>query len=412
MKRVPPSERMREEFEEALAGATPDHPMRDFARQSAALMLQVAMEEHIEEFLGRGHYHRGDRRRTGWRNGYSALTLKSEAGPLNVFRPKVRGTEEPYASQTPGGLGRSTKELEALATRAYVRGLSTRDVSGLYAEVFGGRLSKSAVSRTLSSLEETFRTWRSRDLSGERIEYLFLDGQYQALRSGTREKEGVLTAYGLRDDGKPVLLHIALGPRESYDAWLSMLHEMTARGLNAPLLVITDGNPGLRKAVREVFPRARRQRCQVHKMQNLLSKLPRLARAQIKPLIQQVFEAPSHDAALKRGRALITRFRHRYADAMACLESDLEECVAYLLFPVEHHKRIRTTNLIERTFGESRRRTKVVPRFPTERSCLSLVYATLITASQTWRGVKMTPKIRRVLDQMRETMESKERKVA
>jgi len=403
---------MREEFQEELREATSEHPMSDFARRAATLMLQTAMEEQVQEFLGRGHYDRGERRRCGWRNGYSALTIKSEAGPLNVLRPKVRGTEEPYASETPGGLGRSTKELEALATRAYVRGLSTRDVSSLYAEVFGGQLSKSAVSRTLTSLEESFRTWRSRDLSGERIEYLFLDGQYQALRSGTREKEGVLTAYGLRDDGKPVLLHIALGPRESYDAWLSMLHEMVARGLSAPLAVITDGNPGLRKAVREVFPRARRQRCQVHKMQNLLSKLPRLARAQIKPLIQQVFEAPNHDVAMKRGRALIARFRHRYPDAMDCLESDLEECVTYLLFPVEHHKRIRTTNLIERTFGESRRRTKVVPRFPTERSCLSLMYATLITASQTWRGVKMTPKIRRVLDQMRATMEGKEKKVA
>jgi len=412
MKRVPPSERMREEFQEAPTDATPEHPMREFARRAAALMLQVTMEEQVQEFFGREHYGRGERRRRGWRNGYSGLTVKSEAGPLEVLRPKVRGTQEPYAFQTPGGLGRTTEELEALATRAYVRGLSTRDVSGLYAEVFGGQLSKSSVSRTLSSLEETFRVWRGRDLSGEQIEYLFLDGQYQALRSGTREKEGVPTAYGLKDDGKPVLLHIALGPRESYDAWLSMLHEMTARGLNAPLMVITDGNPGMRKAVREVFPRARRQRCQVHKMQNLLSKLPRLARSQIKPLIQQVFEAPSHATAIKRGRALIARFRHRYADAMECLDADLEECVAYLVFAVEHYKRIRTTNLIERTFGESRRRTKVVPQFPTERSCLSLIYATLITASQTWRGVKMTPKIRRVLDQMRETMESKEKKAA
>jgi len=121
------------------------------------------------------------------------------------------------------------------------------------------------------------------------------------------------------------------------------------------------GISGLKRAAREVFPHARRQRCQVHKMRNLLAKLSKLARAQMKRLVQQVFLAPSYQAGLKRGKALIARFRARYPDAMACLEADLAECLAFLRFPAEHHKRIRTTNLIERTFEESRRRTKVVP---------------------------------------------------
>jgi transposase-like protein len=410
MRRVAASVRLREEFEQAMSEATPEHPMRHFVQKAAGLLLQTAIEEQVEEFLGRGHYQRGARLRPGWRNGYESVTVKSEAGPLTLARPKLRGTEEPYAFEVPAGLGRTTKELEALAVRAYVRGLSTRDVEGLYGEVFGGRLSKSAVSRTLASLEDHFQAWRSRDLSQERILYLFLDGQYQALRSGTDEKEGVLTAYGIREDGRPVLLHLATGPRESYDAWLGMLHELVERGLNEPLLVVFDGNPGLKRAVREVFPHARRQRCQVHKMRNILAKLPKLARAQMKRLVQQVFLAPSYETGLKRGKALIARFRGRYLDAMACLEADLAECLAFLQFPAEHHKRIRTTNLIERTFEESRRRTKVVPRFPTEGSCLSLMYATLITASARWRGVRMTAKILRALDQTRAT--EKNEKVA
>jgi transposase-like protein len=114
-----------------------------------------------------------------------------------------------------------------------------------------------------------------------------------------------------------------------------------------------------------------------------------------------VFLAPDYATALRRGRALIARFRARYPSAMECLEKDLEECLTYLRFPAEHRKRIRTTNLLERTFEEGRRRTKVIPRFPTERSCLMLIFATLITASAKWRGIRMTSKILRALDALR-----------
>ena len=150
-----------------------------------------------------------------------------------------------------------------------------------------------------------------------------------------------------------------------------------------------------------MFPGVPRQRCQVHKLRNILAKLPTLAATQLKPLLQQVFLAPDHATGLRRGRALIARFRSRYPSAMECLEKDLDECLTYLSFPKEHQKRLRTTNLLERTFEESRRRTKVIPRFPGERSCLTLMYATLITAARTWRGIPMTPKILRALDKLR-----------
>jgi len=245
------------------------------------------------------------------------------------------------------------------------------------------------------------------------VVYLFLDGQYHAARQGSDEKEGVLSAYALLEDGQPVLLHLDMGPRESYDAWLSFLQDMTARGLKEPLLVILDGAPGLLKAVKRVWPRAWRQRCQVHKMRNILAKLPRLVQASMKRLIEQVFLAPSYEAALQRGRALITRFRDRYPAAMESLERDLEECVTYLRFPEGHHRRIRTTNRLERLNGEGRRRTKVIPRFPTERSCLTLLYASLVTGSKRWRGVPMTAKIAQQLQTLRQlSSASKEEAVA
>jgi putative transposase len=188
---------------------------------------------------------------------------------------------------------------------------------------------------------------------------------------------------------------------------------MTARGLVDPLMVIFDGAPGLEKAIRRVWPKAFRQRCQVHKMRNILAKLPKGMQGRMKKLVHQVFRAPSYEEALKRGRALIGRFKDRYSAAMECLERDLEECVTHLRFPSEHHVRIRTTNRLERLNGEGRRRTKVIPRFPTERSCLSLLYASLITASAKWRGIIMTPAILRKLDRLRaETMPGTEEMAA
>lgn len=121
-----------------------------------------------------------------------------------------------------------------------------------------------------------------------------------------------------------MLLHLDLGSRESYDAWLSLLQDLSTRGLAEPLMVIFDGPPGLKKAIKRMRPRVWRQRCQVHKMRNILAKLPRLMQTQMKRLVQQVFLAPGYDVAMKRGRALIARFRDRYSAAMECLDRDLE----------------------------------------------------------------------------------------
>ena len=401
MTRVPPSIQMQQALTQDLQAGFAGHPLRQFVRRAAEYLLQVGVEDVVTAVLGRGHYERAEGPGTGYRNGYGHHAVKTEAGPLHLRPPKVRQTATPVSLALPDTLTGRTPELGSLIRRAYVRGLSVRDIEGLYAEVFGGTVSKSAASRVTATLQAEFDTWRTRDLSDLKVLYLFLDGQFHAARSETTEKEGLLAAYALCEDGRMVLLHLGLGPRESTDAWVACLHDLTARGLTPPLLVIVDGNPGLRKAVRQVFPGVRVQRCQVHKLRNILAKLPRLAAQQLKPLVQQVFLAADHATALGRGRALIARFRARYPSAMECLEKDLEECLTYLLFPKEHEKRLRTTNLLERTFGESRRRTKVIPRFPSERSCLALVFASLITASQRWRGIRMTPKILRALDALR-----------
>jgi transposase-like protein len=398
---------LKEEINGLLQGAEPlaapaESPMVGFVGRLARYVLQVAIEAEATAFLGRGHYRRGARERVGWRNGYESKHVQSEAGLLELAVPQLRGTEEAFQPKVAERLQTRTADLESLVRGMYVRGLSTQDVSALYADTFGGsRLSKSTVSRVTQQLNQDFETWRRRDLSDLPVVYVFLDGQYHAARQGTDEKEGVLSAYGLLEDGRPVLLHLDLGLRESYDAWLSFLQDLVGRGLRAPLLVVMDGASGLGKAVKRVWPHAYRQRCQVHKMRNILCKLPRLMQAKMKGLVQQVFLAPSYAVAIKRGRDLIAKFQDRYPAAMACLEKDLEECVTYLRFPEAHHRRIRTTNRLERLNGEGRRRTKVIPRFPTERSCLTLLYASLMAASKLWRGIPMTAAIIRQLAQLR-----------
>jgi len=412
MKRVPPSERLKEEITELLRGkmgddATPtESPMAGFVRQVARYMLQVSLEDEATAFLGRDHYRRGVRARAGWRNGYAPKRVQSEAGVLELAVPQVRATAEPFRPVLAERLGSRTADFDDLVRGMYVRGLSTQDVSALYGETVGSRVSKSTVSRITQRLSQDFEAWRRRDLSELPVVYLFLDGQYHAARQGTDEKEGVLAAYALLEDGRSVLVHLDLGPRESADAWLSFLQDVVARGLREPLLVILDGAPGLLKAVKRIWPRAYRQRCQVHKMRNILAKLPRRMQAAMKRLVHQVFRASSHAVALKRGRDLIARFRDRYPAALECLERDLEECITYLRFPAIHHVRIRTTNRLERLNGEGRRRTKVIPRFPSERACLSLLYASLITASKHWRGIPMTAAALRQLHHLREAIVS------
>ena len=173
---------------------------------------------------------------------------------------------------------------------------------------------------------------------------------------------------------------------------------MTARGLKTPLLVITDGNPGILRGVEEIFPVALRQRCQKHKMNNILGKAPKEASKLLKEAIHEAFHAESYEEGLRIGREVIERFRDRFPSAMACLEEDLEASLQCLRFPQEHRKRIRTTNLLERLFGENRRRVKVIPHFFDEKAAMKLVYATLIATSKKWRGIRMTPLISKTVD--------------
>jgi putative transposase len=305
--------------------------------------------------------------------------------------PQVRDAPQTYRSKLMSFLRGNSEVLERLAVEMYSRGLSTRDIEAALVEATGDHLlSRTAVSQVTEVLWADYEAFAERDLSGFEVEYLFLDAVYESLREQAGLKEGVLAAWAICHDGRKVLLHLALGNKESYQNWLDFLRDMVARGLQAPVQTTTDGAPGLIRAVEEVFPHSLRQRCLAHKTRNVLDKVPDSARHEVKAMVQASYYAPNQDVARMVAAEVLETYQDRYPAAMRSFQDDWEACIAYLRCPAVHHKRIRTTNLLERSFLEERRRTKVIPRFFTEKSCIKLVFATLWRASQRWQGVKMS----------------------
>ena len=408
--RLSSAERIRAEIDELFASQQDlGQVLEEVARLSVRLVMQAALEAEVSEFLGRERYARGDRERAGYRNGHAELTVKTTAGPVVLERPKLRGTDQPFASRLLGKGVSRTNALEALVLSGFVRGLSVRDVEAALGEALGpeAALSKSTVSRICEAIKDEFDVWKTRDLAGIELEYLFCDGSHFRMHPGARA-EPVLCAWGVTTQGAPVLVGLAPGSDEGYDPWAGFLGELVGRGLRPPLLVITDGAPGLIGAVEIVFPNSLRQRCLVHRCRNLLAKVPKHAQAEVKAAFWQIFDDIDADPgdqavtqARQRAHAFADRYDQRYPAAVTCLLDTLPELTCFLRFPREHWARIRHTNLIERTFGETRRRVKVIGRLPGERSCLSLVWAVLDRASRGWRGIVMTPAGVRLLQELR-----------
>jgi len=366
-------------------------------------MLQKAVEHEVTEFLGRDHYQRhGEGLLRGYRNGYADKQVQTGEGRLHLKMPQVRDTIDAFDSVWLQSLIRRSDKLAALIPQLYVKGMSTRDIEAALTETLEVEgASKSTVSTLCSQLKDDFDRWQNRDLSDQDILYLFCDGIYLRLRAEDQKAVAVLCAYGIKTDGRKVLLHLAVGDKESTVCWKSFFEDMKGRGLKEPLLVVIDGNSGLRKAVRESFPDSWVQRCQVHRMRNILCKLPEKARPGLKKLIQKAFTAQSYKAGVEQAQAVVAMYQEQFPEAMKCLVTSLEECLTALRFPEVHRKRVRTTNLLERLFGEGQRRSKVIPRFLNERSGLSLMFALLVDASASWRGVKVTAAISRELDSLR-----------
>src|SRR5246127_929734 len=243
----------------------------------------------------------------------------------------------------------------------YARGLSTRDIEALFADGGGrSRLSRTAVSEVPARLGAEYEAFASRDLSEFEVIYLFVDGIAERLHLG-QPREAVLAAWGILGDGKKALLHLAPGTKEDTASCKEFFQDMRRRGLPDPLLLASDGAPGIIRAIEECLPRSIRQRCLAHKMRNLQSKVPEDVWPEFKARAAAAYQAASPALARLLRADIAATYARDLPSAVACLDDDFEACIAHLRFPLGHRREIRTTNLLERLFGEQRRRTKVIP---------------------------------------------------
>lgn len=352
-------------------------------RVSAEKLIQEALEAEQTEYLGRERYERhglGKR----YRNGYEAGTLRSGEGILKVKLPQVRGGEEPYRSKLWQNLAQTSETLKSLIVEMYTLGMSQRDIEAALEKTFGQFVwSKSAVSEITQRLADDYEGFKKRDLKGFEVAYLFVDAVYEPLRR-YGSKTGILCAWGICVDGSKVLLDLTLARNESFEACLEFLQGMLRRGLPTPLTITTDGAAGLIKAVESTWPRSKRIRCWFHKMRNLQQKVPPQVWPEFKTLVTDMRDAPSFAEGQRRLDALVTLYTDLYPEACRCLQDDAEASLNHLWVPTRHRPLVRTTNLVERTFVEERRRTKTIPHLWEESSLTQLVFAVLIRVSERW----------------------------
>jgi putative transposase len=352
-------------------------------RLSTEHVLQEALEQEQAETLGRARYERRAGSQ-GYRNGYEDGTLKTAEGVLRLKVPQISGRTEPARSQLWSGLANTSEILKTLIVEMYAGGMSQRDIEYSLEKALGQFvLSKSAVSELTETLTQEYEAFRSRDLSGYEVAYLFMDAVYEPLRRWG-SKTGVFCVWAICVDGRKVLLTLSTANSESYESCLEVLRDLVKRGLQTPVTITTDGAAGLTKAIDAIWPKALRIRCWLHKMQNLQQKVPPQAWPEFKALVADMRDAPTVPEAERRRQLIVNRYQRDFPEACRCLLDDAEASLNHLYVPQRHQQYVRTSNLAERAFEEERRRTKVIPHLWDEGSVVKIVFAVLIRVSERW----------------------------
>lgn len=407
MKRVPPSERTKEAISALLTQGSKEDPRIELVQLAVRRIIEEALEAELRDKLGREYYERKTTGQRGYRNGYREGSLATAEGEVRYSAPQVRDLEGGSESKIRAQLGGRTKELERLATEMYARGLSTRDIEAAFRDQAGGTLlSRSAVSEVTESLWQEYEAFAQRDLSEFDIAYLFVDGVAERLHEAA-ERQAILVAWAITTEGRRVLLHLAPGTKESTDCVRCFFEDMKRRGLRDPILVTTDGAPGLIRAVEECFPSSLRQRCLAHRMRNIVDKLPEEARFEFKEAAAAAYNAPNAAMAEVLRKQVVEMYTQSYPSAVACFDDDFEACIAQLSCPPKHRRVVRTTNLLERLFVEERRRMRAARPIAGEHAVLKLMFGALIRHMTTKRniGIDITAFERRQLVALREQLD-------
>jgi transposase-like protein len=338
--------------------------LEEAIRERVREVIEEILHEEVEEALGARRSQRAVGR-CGYRHGRKARRLTLRAGTVKLAVPRARlvnaqGDEREWQSQLLPRYRRSSPEVEQAVLGVYLSGGNTRRIRGALKPLLSGApLSKSAVSRLVNRLEESYERWRQRDLAEERIVYLYLDAIYPKVRSGGKVVSlPVLVALGVKETGEKILLALAIAGAETGAAWEGVLEDLVARHLGRPRLVISDGNAGLRSALERVWSGVPHQRCTVHKLRNLLAKAPEHAQEAVHEDYNRINYAPHRGAAERARESFLAKWRKACPSVAASLEEAGEELLTFYGFPASQQKSLRTTNAVERLQEEFRRRVK------------------------------------------------------
>ena len=355
-------------------------------------MIMTLAEAELAEVLAANSYERSTARR-GYRNGKRQRSISTGLGATLIELPRARISEGERDREWQSGLiGRYQRRgasVDQALLGCYLSGANGRRIRGALSPLLrGSPLSKSAISRLVGRLETLFSQWRSRSLASEAVVFLYLDAI--ALRVRIAKKVisvPVLVGLGVKADGQKVILDLELFQSESSSCWEGFVEGMVSRGLKAPLLVIIDGNKGLRAAVEKNWPGTAVQRCTVHKLRNLERYAPRHALEEVKSDYHRIVYAESLEQANKAYREFTLKWKKLAPKVVVSLEEAGEELLTFYRFPNSQWKVLRTTNAIERLNGEFRRRVKTQSSLPDARAAERLLFGLIISGQIQMRRI-------------------------
>ncbi|MBE7212672.1 MAG: IS256 family transposase [Gluconacetobacter diazotrophicus] len=385
-----------------------DDPLTEVLRAGARQLLAQAVELEVEAFLAeRAGLKLPDGRVRLVRHGHAPeRDVQTGIGAVAVARPKVRdrgagenGERIRFTSMILPRWARRTRSLDALLPTLYLRGVSTGDFQEALSALLGKdapNLSRSVIGRLTGEWQAEYGRWQARDLSARQYVYLWADGIYLQARMEDRA-ECMLVLIGATPEGKKELIGFQAGVRESAQSWRELLIDMKRRGLSvAPKIAVGDGALGFWKALDEVFPGTRHQRCWLHKVMNVLDKVPKSVQGRMKADLREISAAPTRAAAEKAIAVFVEKYGAKYSKAVDCLSKDSDALLTFFDLPAEHWDHLRTTNPIESVFATVRHRTVRTKGALSPTTAKLMVFKLVMAAARTWRrrkGEKLLPKV-------------------
>jgi putative transposase len=387
--------------------ATVRGTLDELAREGARRMIEVALQLEVEEYVNR---HRGERDATGHaivvRNGTARpRTVTTGVGPIPVAAPRVNdrriveGQRQRFTSAILPPYLRRSPRLAGVLPLLYLHGLSSGDFRDALPALLGPEaagLAPSTITRLTKSWTAEYEAFRRRDLADRDYVYLWADGSHFTIRLED-ERLCALVLIGVRPDGTKEVVALEDGYRESAESWRAVLRDLTRRGMRAPVLAIGDGALGFWAAVREVWPETAEQRCWVHRIANVLDKLPKSLQPRAKQALHAMLYAETRAACEREMRRFTGEYGAKYPKAVAALTTDHERLLTLFDYPAEHWKHLRTTNPIESTFATVRLRERVTKGAGSRTAGLTMAFKLLEAAQAHWRrldGAELIPLVR------------------